>query len=89
MRTNARLYETNSVHRCPEWNKPAQPKYSLGEAVSNKKGEIGRIESLLPAPPTSAMRCREHHYHIAFPSGNRTLTAQSELTPAPTGQGKA
>jgi len=63
MRTNAHLYD-DSIHRTPAWNIPPEMKFKVGDQVRMPSGETGRISSALPAPPTSAMRCREHGYYV-------------------------
>ena len=80
MRTNTALYDTNTIHRCPAWNHPSQPKYAAGDRVVTFSGVVGTINSILHAPSTSAMRCREHHYYVAVPGKARLLVMESEIS---------
>jgi len=78
MRTNAHLYDTR-VHYQPAWNHPAPPKYAEDDRVVTFKGEVGVIRSILRAPPTSGMRCREHHYYVSIPGKDQALLGETGL----------
>lgn len=79
MRTNAHLYDTATIHRTPEWNHPAPTKHAVGDEVVTRSGEVGVINSILPAPPTSEMRCREHCYYVVIQGKDRVIWEESAL----------
>lgn len=81
MRTNAHLYDTNTVHG-PAWNHPAATKFAKGDKVATLKGKNGIINSVLAAPSTSDMECREHCYYVQFPGEDRRLLEERDLVPA-------
>lgn len=79
MRTNVSLYDINTLHRSPDWNTPPPPKYSVGDQVNTFKGVRGVVSSILPAPSTSGMKCREHHYYVTI-NKDRLLLIESEIS---------
>jgi hypothetical protein len=80
MRTCTSLYDTNTIHHCPEWNTPPETKFTEGDHVFVASREaVGTVSSILPAPPTSAMRCRPHAYYVRWPDGTRSLHSEDAL----------
>ena len=70
------------VHRTPEWNTPPPTKFAVGDVVADPHGEICSIISAVPAPATSALRCRGHYYYVRNTNGlpNERLLSECELT---------
>lgn len=55
------------LHYCPAWNEPPAMLFSEGDRVTRvNNGKVGIITGILPAPATSAMRTRPHHYYVTF-----------------------
>lgn len=82
------IWYTDGAHSCaihypPPWNHPPPLKYAVGDRVMTSFGVGGTISDILPAPSTSAMRCREHHYYLAVPGRDQLLVAESELSLVP------
>lgn len=81
-RTNASLYDTNTIHHEPAWNVPLPPKYAERQHVRTQGGEVGVVSFVLPAPATSSMRAREHAYGVSVGSNNPIVLSESSISPA-------
>lgn len=81
-RTNASLYDTNTIHHEPAWNVPLPPKYTERQRVKTQAGEVGIVSFVLPTPATSSMRARENAYGVRFGSNDPVILMESSISPA-------
>ena len=72
------LYEVNTIHYTPGWNKPPPPKFSVGDLVSTTVGN-GIVKDVIVAP-ASGGRVREHAYCVHINQERENIWAEPELS---------